>query len=168
MTQNLINHIRNAAKTRDENIQDARDAFARRCQNVQKEMKALAPRINTLLEVANELDSNGFHCGQIESRGVIGSQCAEFLTDGLEHGLGFFTKENPLNGRFPYQPYAIGYEGGGYNGYRFVVHKDGEVDFHFSDSPRYDNREMQLKKAHCFLRQFDDFEKRFFDYVKSI
>lgn len=149
----------NAIRERDEKLAKLRS-----------DIKALAPRINDMLIVANELFANGISLGKL-IKNYPWFDKEEFVAEGIHHRLGFIVVHN---GGYKYAPKEIGIYGGGCCGHDFYVDHNGDIVecgiLHFGTNKccEYDPVWDFIHKAKQFIDSFDDFEKRFYDYVDTL
>ena len=102
---------------------------------------ALSNRIAPLVKIGNALVTNNL-------------QYKSFRTNGLSHKLGFYCKGRDIVG--------LGIEGGGYCGEDFAVSAQGT--YIVQPSKLLDH----IGKCEQFLEEFDDFEKKLFEYVDNL
>ena len=160
-----IETINRAAEKRDNiNELDAKnqsDVF----NEYQKQIKALAPRIKDMLDIAREMWLKRIPIGDKEPC-IIGCLSSLF-TDGIDHRLGFFANRSrewrALDLRTAY-PYNFGIEGGGYAGCGLEIDEDGNV-IRGGVGKWY---EPQLGKIRSLLTNFDKFEQSFYNYINSL
>ena len=131
------------------------------------EIKKFAPRIDEMLKVAIELRNNQIPLGvPIKD---IACDKEPFVSDGIYHRLGFI--DICRDGVRTWHN-AIGIIGGGYCGNDFYVDCNGEIVEcaikHGMFSYLYDPVRDFMDKASQFICEFDDFEKRFYDYVDTL
>jgi len=138
-------------------------------------IKHLAPRLKEMMEVADEMVMNKISFGgQWLSHGIPHGD--NFETNGIKHGVGFvFQYEKgwgrSLNHRLGV--IGVGIEGGGCCGKSLVVSKDGDIVVNPLDKVigtwTYDDAFHDfIGKAESFLKGFDAFESRFYDYVDNL
>lgn len=129
-------------------------------------IKALAPRIARLLELGQALYDARLPISPVNGSFTSFGYRAQFITDGVNHHLGFYIAPNserlwfhPELGR----PRAIGLEGGGCSGYGLEISADGEI---LRGMPTcYGSAEGKMD---AFLRDFPAFERDFLAYVESL
>lgn len=159
------------ARTERENAQIAKANYIEnKVAYYRAKIKALAPRIKDLLDVAREMQRNGIDLGENDAPSHACSKMPEFETEWWWHRLGFFCEDRNCRPVRRKLAYGIGFMGGGYDGRDFIVYPDGEVDFGFDKwNCTAEHIEYRLRsKAASFLEEFDDFEKRFYAYVESL
>lgn len=115
-----------------------------------EQIKALKPRINELLEVGNACKDNGIELTGKAWGGHEGYDTHQFITNSWSHLLGFV---DDRNGDFK----CLGIYGGGACDYNLVTNGDfidvsGDV----------------LHILNRFIKEFDTFEKEFYNYVDNI
>lgn len=155
---NRIENIRAAAQRRDTQMENENRRISLLVQNRMGKIKALAPRFEDLMDVAAELKCNGFTLGKRVPVGGCGFLYEEFLSNGIDHRVGFFTHNGAIIG--------FGIQGGGCNGEHVVWNVRGEYIQHLSEKDWNDYTIKQ--KLDKFLNNFEDFEKRFYEYVDSL
>lgn len=132
----------------------------------EQDIKALAPRIKQLMEIAVALLKNNIPLGK-RGTTITGSYDDAFETDGIHHGLGFFFR---YERGYKYLV-GIGIKGGGCCGKDLAVNKDGDmvvkIDPHYH-SYMYFGFNDYCNKCKTFLQKFDDFEKNVNDYVDNL
>ena len=107
----------------------------------QNKILTLSTRIASLIEIGNALVTNNLQCGS-------------FRANGLSHKLGLYCKGKNVVG--------LGIVGGGYCGEDFAVNAQGAFIEHPSKLLDY------VGKCEQFLEEFDDFEKKLFEYVDNL
>jgi len=129
------------------------------------EIKALAPRIKTLVEIAKALIQNNIPLGN-KKLDTIGYK-EDLVSDGWYHTLGFFYKYESGKRHF----LGIGIEGGGYAGLDMAVDENGDmvkrIDPYYQ-SYQYDGYRDYCNKCEQFLTGFDAFEQRVNEYVDNL
>lgn len=129
------------------------------------EIKALAPRIKPLVEIAKALIQNHIPLGKKKSD-IIGYK-EDLCSDGWYHRLGFFYKWEDGKRNF----LGIGIEGGGCAGEDLAVDENGDMvkrinpNYH---SFEYDGYHDYCDKCKRFLTGFDAFEQRVNEYVDNL
>ena len=116
----------------------------------------LSIRVKEIIEVAKELQKNGFLLGEKKSW----DKAPFFVSDGINHGFGFVCEGNPYTSPLALQISGLGYEGGGCCGTSFIFNDDGVVKF--SD---YIYKTKNIQKI---LADFDEFERKFYEFVDSL
>ena len=120
--------------------------------------------ITSLIDTANACVRNGIHLGKF-----VGSlKHPQFVTDGIDHHLGFvisnthypehYKNPHPMIGGLAT---SIGYEGGGWNGGNFYVDGNGDVI-----SGLEHKRFFELAKD--FLSEIDKFAEEFYAYIDNL
>ena len=127
-------------------------------------IKALTPRIKELITVGVALLTNHIPFGKV-SGGWEAYE--EFITNGITHKLGFFFKygkdNSPLLG--------IGIKGGGCDGHDLAVNADGEFVINidpYAKVYRYDGYYDYCRKCRQFIKDFDEFEKKVYQYIDNL
>ena len=130
-----------------------------------RHIKNIAPRIKELMKVGHALLNNNLAFGK-QTKALIGYD-EEFITNGITHKLGFFFQfardNSPLLG--------IGIKGGGCCGQDLAVDENGDmvvkIDPHYH-SYRYFGFDDYCGKCEQFLDDFNDFEKRVYEYIDNL
>lgn len=130
-------------------------------------LKQFAPRINELMQLAMELLKNDIPLGKRYKDLVFYKD--EFVTEGIHHRLGFYFKYE--NGRR--YLLGIGIEGGGCCGHDLAVNTNGTIIKNPLDiiigCRDYEKAYTDFcGKCQDFLEEFDEFEKKVFDYVDNL
>lgn len=127
-------------------------------------IRALTPRIKELMTVGMALLTNHIPFGRV---GGFLNNDEEFITNGITHELGFFferAKDNsPLLG--------IGIEGGGCCGHDLVVNAEGEFVKNidpYAKGYNYNGYYDYCIKYKQFIKDFDEFEKKVYQYVDNL
>lgn len=130
------------------------------------EIKALAPRIEKLMQVGQALLKNDIPLGK-QTKNICGSYDDEFVTNGLSHHLGFYFSHGKNNSPL----LGIGIEGGGCCGRSLAVNEKGDmvvkIDPHYH-SYQYFGYNDYCGKCKKFLDNFDSFEKRVYEYIDNL
>lgn len=151
----MLEKINRAA---DENNQkEARKAEEERRRHtaIINAVKKLAPRIADMLDIAQHLYRKGIPIGK--ERTLHGMRHSdEFVSSWWSHNLGFCYDRS----RKPYEEYPIwfGFINGGACGEDLCVDKDGNI-------VKGRAKDMDMQRM---LEQFDEFERKFYDYVESL
>lgn len=156
----MLARIKRASDSRDHNEALKAQAAHNRLMAKVIAIKSLATRIADLLDIAIELDEKGFPLGK-QAKDWIKPQ--EFVTEGIEHGIGFYVRNHSHGNGYPKYPYAFGIEGGGYSGYGLEIDREGNIVRGMPDC--YGSAEDKMQYV---IDHFDDFERKFYEYVKSI
>ena len=109
--------------------------------NYRIKILALSTRIASLIKIGNALVTNNLQYGL-------------FKANGLSHKLGLYYKGKNIVG--------LGIVGGGYCGEDFAVNAQGT--YIVQPSKLLDH----ISKCEDFLAEFDDFEKKLFEYVDNL
>lgn len=150
------------AKTERENAQIAKaKEFENKVTYYRTKIKTLAPRIKDLLEVARELQRNGFDLGENDAPSHSFSKMPEFETNWWDHRLGFFCENRQYRPVRRTLAFGIGFMGGGAAGPDFLVDEEGELHADFKHYTTFPN-------CKDILDTLDDFEKGFYAYVESL
>lgn len=128
--------------------------------NYLKKIKELQPRVKDLLDVARELDRQGFKLGDMCGYGS--SATPIFVSDGIAHRFGFLVRKNPYWGGVNLKPFAIGIEGGGCNGANHAINEDADfIEYYFNDC-------VYREGYQYFIDKFNKLEKDFYEYVDKL
>lgn len=159
--EEMMAKIANAREKADKEAEDERNNLLAKMADVRDSFRALAPRIKQLLDVAKEMQRNGFTLGQMKG---YPTAFPEFETDWWNHKLGFFCTDNDVRPRRRKNAYAIGCMGGGACGEDLKIDENGEVVSGIWES----RGKWKYHEIQYVLREFNDFERRFYDYVESL
>lgn len=160
-----LNKIAQKRAELDKKEQDERTRKVNTIQYYNRAIKELAPRIDVLLDIAKSLLENNIPIGK-RVKAFIGYD-EELVTEGINHKLGFY---------FTYKDrhrclVGIGIAGGGCCGHDLAVNAFGNmvvsIDPNYN-SYQYDGYSDFCCKCKQFLNDFDDFEKRVFQYVDNL
>ena len=128
-------------------------------------IKSLASRLAELIKIGDALIENGISFGK-RTKAIIGYD-EEFITNGITHKLGFYFKYSKDNSPM----IGIGIKGGGCCGRDLAVNKEGDmvvkIDPHYH-SYMYFGFNDYCNKCKQFLENFDEFEKRVYEYVDNL
>ena len=163
----LLAQISAAGQRQADALSAQRSAAHERLMRRVSAIKALAPRIRLLIQLGQALYEAKLPISPVRGSGYtsMNHKC-DFITDGINHHLGFFIEPkserqwfHPELGR----PCAIGIEGGGYSGFGLVVSPDGEI---LRGMPnQFGSAEGKMVE---FVQGFDAFERDFLAYVESV
>lgn len=157
-TEDRISAIARFASARNEKAQKEAEDRIERIEKLRGRIRALAPRIGTLLDVAEACYQNSVQLGPLSG------DYPKFVTDGISHGVGFFVRGNAhryCGTPQKCEPFAVGIMGGGCDGEDFMVSREGEIE----KGLRKPNIERVMGE---FLAKFDNFEDGFFSYIDNI
>lgn len=149
-----------------------------RIKSCEEKIKSLAPRISELMDIANALSANNIPIGKLYSQTIRYN--AKFISEGIDHRLGFVIEYSPrsMHAMDPTGAKVIGFGiiGGGWYGGNLVIGKDGDIikgglEFdesmiHLKDDEPY--KYVELEKMERVIKGFDEFERRFFEYVDNL
>lgn len=162
-TTDRINKIAERRKILDAQQRAIERAKIKTIGDLAKDIRALAPRIKELIAVGEAL---------LENKIPFGNRVGfwhdeEFITNGITHELGFFFKfgkdNSPLLG--------IGIKGGGCEGHDLAVNANGEFVKAIDPNARgynYDGYYDYCRKYKQFIRDFDEFESKVYQYVENL
>lgn len=163
-TTDRINKIAERRNILDAQQKDIDCEKAKTIANLENGIKMLVPRIKELIAVAEALLENNIPFGKAATRW---DEDDEFITNGITHKLGFFFKyakdNSPLLG--------IGIKGGGCDGHDLAVNADGEFVINidpYAKGYNYDGYYDYCRKYKQFIKDFDEFEKKVYQYVDNL
>lgn len=160
----ILERINNVADARDKEL--ARKVEDRRTRLNAKVMaiNALGPRIKNMLDIAKTMWERRIPIGH-KMPAMIGIH-SDLVTDGIDHRLGFYVDSKREWSLFDYRtgyPYAFGIEGGGCSGYGLEIDDKGIIVRGMPD--RYGSAEDKMDYV---IEHFDEFERKFYDYIESL
>ena len=142
-------------KVKMQNEQKARDLA-----NYMLSIKLLSKRAKDLLDVAKELDTQGFTLGEIKSDSNGISKSPLFVSEAISHRFGFLVERNPFGEGKNLNPYAIGIRGGGCCGEDHTINENGDfVKF---------NKDIYSRGSDYFITLFNKFENAFYEYLDNL
>ncbi len=163
-TTDRINKIVEKRKILDTQQRAIECGKAKTIADLENGIKSLAPRIKELITVGAALLANNIPFGK---RADGWGEYEEFITNGITHELGFFFqfgKDNsPLLG--------IGIKGGGCDGHDLAVNANGEFVRAIDPYARvyvYDGYYDYCRKCKQFIKDFDEFENKVYQYVENL
>ena len=134
---------------------------------VKAALRALAPRLNDLMACAKELWRNNIPLGKVTGSNWL-EYDVEFMSECIHHRIGFMGAPGP-GGDLHREPVGFGIAGGGCCGKSLFIETDGELYSGTKDYYLHDfHDKSELDKGRKFLAGFDDFERRFYEYVDSL
>ena len=173
-TQERIAKINKIAEEKEQARFEAANALAQHIADLLGTIKSFAPRMHDLMDVAMALYEKGIPLGKVTDRT---SGYVEFVTNGWFHNIGFVAAVR-INGHIPgrgqHLPIGFGIAGGGCAGESLEINKDGELEFlhrPFGKPAGVSGRPWERKDIEHledFVNGFDDFERRFYEYVDSL
>lgn len=151
----MLERINKVAETR--NAEAIRKATAQQehFNTKVKAIRALAPRIADMLDIAQHLYNKNIPIGKKRTLHVM-PHSDEFVSSWWSHNLGF-CYDSCKRPRVEY-PMWFGFINGGAYGEDMCVDREGNIV-----RGRHKYRDMQI-----MLEQFDEFERKFYDYVESL
>lgn len=155
--------IRNKAKKNKEEEANKLSAEDAKRNKLILQIKNLHDRINSLLILANECDTNGINIPQdgyyyrrYNSAKEFGYD-AEFIAEGIRHHVGFIN-----GGKYEW----VGIKNGGACGvYDFYTNGSDVFSIHQSTRAKAEPRIRDMEK---FLEEFPVFEKAFYNWIDSL
>ena len=155
----------------DAKVQAMNDNVAR----YTKAIKGLKNRLNEMFKVADEMVANRIRFGGVRIH--LGMESGDiFETNGIDHNLGFYFEYKKGWGRRLHARIGvlgIGIEGGGCCGNNIMIDRNGDIIknplSHVIGLWTYDDAYHDFcGKASRFLKEFDEFERKFYDYVDNL
>lgn len=128
----------------------------------QDKVYAYLPKVTELLTLARALFDAKIPIGNLRRAPLMGYD-SDLVSDGIHHAFGFVTDWH--KGRWQHfndgavYPIGIGWEGGGYAGYSFIVTETGFREKH----PLPTVADMKI-----FLQRIDEFEQRVHQYIENL
>ena len=181
-TESRIKRINSTRKSLDEMANLKEEIANKKVEEYKTAIERLQPRLEEMFKVADEMVKNNIHFGK-RIGSITGMESDEFETDRINHGIGFvFSYEQGRGGTFHFGGDAIKYrtavigigiEGGGWCGEDIIVNRMGNIiknpmDIVVGLRGKEEARSDFFGKAESFLKKFDGFEQRFYDYVDSL
>lgn len=162
----LLEKINHVAQERDEQQKRAKNAKEAQWQSCVQQIKELAPRINTMIEVGQQMYRKRIYIGE-KDYSIIGTGSSLVSKCSKSYRVGFATvkglTKDPYWTRFDDRticPKAIGCTE------EILIDVNGDIIFGFPD--KFRSLERAIWWANNVLQNFDDFEKKFFEYVESL
>jgi hypothetical protein len=166
----IINGIIAKRKALNEEAMDkevARDAYIA---ELEAKVKALAPRLSKMFDVAEALTANRFYLGPISIPGRYRLESPLYCTDHIAHRVGFWCNNPYLEspGRDFTMTGYFGIANGGVCGDQDLkVDRDGNVQ-RFDFSPWYrDYKQTYIADLEYLIKQFDEVEQGLFEYATN-
>ena len=132
---------------------DAQNTKDAHLKELLEQIKVLTPRITKLIDTANTLIDNGYDSF---IRTDSDNSYRGFQTEGWAHHFGFYI--NHSTGKVD----SVGICNGGACG-DFDFHTTGETTYMTSHNKGlFSNKEIKVSNAERMLKDFDDFENRFY------
>lgn len=162
----LLEKINHVAQKRDEQQKRAKNAKEAQWQSCVQQIKELAPRISTMIEVGQQMYRKRIYIGE-KNYSIIGTGSTLVSECSKSYKVGFATAK----GLFKYHywklfddrticPNAIGCAE------EMLINAYGDIIYGFPD--KFRSLERAIWWANHVLQNFDDFEKKFFEYVESL
>lgn len=149
--------------------EEAMDREARRDAHIEEleaKVKALAPRLGKMFDIAEALTTNGFYLGPVQ--GYLGSPL--FCTDHIAHRVGFFCT-HPYTGSPGTNFTMTGYfgiaNGGACGEQDLKVDRDGNVQRYDFSSRYRDYKQIYIGDLEHLLKKFDEIEQGLFEYATN-
>lgn len=163
-----VDAIKAYKKRKDE--EDARKEKEKmdRIEALKYEIHKLQPRIAELINVANACMENGIEINSFGKTSSPHEGKATFVTNSISHRVGFAWDGNPREYRDGLRKVEMmGINAGGVCGcWDFRTNGKNTISVNESNLKRCE--EPKIEHMEQFLRGFDEFEERFYDYVDSI
>lgn len=165
----IINGIiakRNSLNEDAYNKEAKRDAYIK---ELETRVKALAPRLGKMFDVAEALVDNGFYLGPITGGGSFGTPL--FCTDGIHHRIGFFCRSPYIDS--PSRDFSLtGYfgiaNGGACGDQHLRIDRYGNVA-RYDFTPRYrDYKATYISDLESILNRFDSIESGLYEYATNL
>lgn len=166
---NRIENIKAYKARQDEKKQNAIDEKEIKVHAMTERVKALQPRIKELIETANACLENGIEINACEKKGIYfcSYESGSFMANDAFHRVGFVKTwdfEYPTCVR---KISEIGINAGDFGG-RYDFRTDGTKIYSVNKNNEKDIVEPSINYLNQFLRNFDDFESAFYNYVDNI
>lgn len=157
--QNIKNEV--AKREREEQEKVAKEKAER--QGLINSIKELAPRIEMILKLANECEKNGIHIK--DYTGYYGNVCEKrpnLISNSIEHFLGLMW---PEYGEYEF----LGFYNGGACG-PYDLYTNGKDVYYIKGTPHMPEKKVEPKMYDLkyFLKEFENFEKEFYNYIDSL
>lgn len=136
-----------------------------RMRDLETKIKALAPRLGNLFDVARVLTENGFYLGPREGRSP------KFCTDHIDHRVGFYCEHPYLES--PSRNFSMtGYfgiaEGGAGGNQDLKIDRQGNIKpWDLSPNAYCDYKRIYIEDLQVVVDMFDKFEADFYQYAKN-
>ena len=156
---NRLEAIENFKKRNDEKAALAQIAKVNEYEALTKQILDLQPRIAELIDVGNACLKNGIKL-ECDTRFKLGGRSAGFIAEGICHHVGFIKPWNEST------IYEMGIINGGWFG-DFDFHTDGRKMYSVSEKGG-DYSEARIEDMRKFVKDFDEFEQQFYDYVDDV
>lgn len=166
----IINGIIAKRKALNEEAMDKearRDAYI---EELEAKVKALAPRLSKMFDIAEALTNNGFYIGPKNNTAGYRFHSPLYCTDHIDHGVGFFCRHPYFD--FPGRDFTMtGYfgiaNGGACGEQDLMIDRNGNVQ-RYDFSPRYrDYKKTYIEDLEYLLKKFDEVEQGLYEYAKN-
>lgn len=153
--------------------EEAMDKEAKRNAHIEEleaKIKALAPRLSAMFDVAEALTNNGFYLGPTSVPGRYKLESPLYCTDGIDHRVGFWCDHPYLDA--PARNFSMtGYfgiaNGGACGDQHLRIDRHGNVK-RFDFTPRYhDYKQTYINDLERVLDKFDEIESGLYEYAKN-
>ena len=165
-TQERIARINGFATATARKEQEAREAKVAHIFALLTKVESFAPRMRELMKVARSLRANRIPLGKYNS---YRQTAPEFVSDGIDHRVGFIVNSNPFWNQSTLNPVGFGVIGGGACGNDVQFNEDGKLCEVYKDNgmpgPWTDGDIRNLER---FVGGFDEFERKFYEYVDNL
>lgn len=165
-TQERIERINGFATATAQKKDAERKAKESRIFALLTKVESFAPRMRELMKVARSLRANWIPLGKYNS---YHRTAPRFVSDGIEHRVGFIVDSNPFWYQEKLNPVGFGIIGGGACGNDIQFNEDGKLCEVYRDNgmpgPWTDGDIRHLER---FVKEFDEFERKFYEYVDNL
>lgn len=178
-TMDRISRIKGIAEDRQQAKDNELSAKKNKIATLLEKVRSFAPRMHELMKVGRALYDAGIPLGEDDPDNPGARECGdvEFVTNGWSHRVGFVAAVR-INGHIPSRgqnlPVGFGICGGGAAGESIEFNEDGELEFlrrPFGKPAGVSGRpwdDKDIRHLERFVAQFDDFEKKFYEYVDNL
>lgn len=132
-------------------------------------VESFSPRMKELMKVARSLRANRIPLGKYSA--YLGSS-PQFVSDAINHRVGFIVDSNPFWNRDVLNPVGFGIIGGGACGNDIQFNEDGKLCEVFRDNGMPGKfgvwGDMDIRNLEDFVGGFDEFERKFYEYVDNL
>lgn len=166
-----MNYVEKINQLANERALAEHNEYLKRSSEFNKELrklKSLSERINKMWDIYQTCINRNIVIGKVFNA-MIGKDY-EFETDGCRHTLGFYFTVSTLYGFGGREIAGFGIKGGGCDGQDVLIDRDGNIIdsrvWYYYGNP-YNNRSI-TDKIYKILKNFDEFERKFYAAVESV